>query len=72
METRKIINLTTEISSDKLVKQANEGVEIARLVLLKFYYMEEDVVGYDELNQRIVNYLCNTIGSEEFQKIKMT
>jgi len=66
MET---MNLDQEISPDSLAKQANEGVEIATLVLQKFYYSKEEVIGYEELNEKIMNYLCNAIGDEEFQKL---
>ena len=67
MET---MNLNTEISQEDLVKQANEGVEITTLVLQKLYYGKEEVIGYGELNERIVNYLCNSIGDDNFQKLQ--
>ena len=67
MET--IMNLDTEISIEDLIKQANESVEIITLVLQKFYYGKEEVVGYEELNKRLMDYLCNNIGDEEFQKL---
>ena len=65
----KKMDVEQEIVTEELIKEANEGVEIATLVLQKFYYGKEEVIGWEELNNKLVNFLCNAIGDEEFQKL---
>ena len=41
-------------------------INIMKLVLRKFYFDDEECIGYDELQHKIKDWLCEEIGDDEF------
>ena len=44
------------------------AIDIMKLVLRKFYYSDEQAIGYNELNDKLKDWLCEEIGDAEFVK----
>jgi hypothetical protein len=45
-----------------------ENNDLLKLVLRKFFYGDEQSIGFNELQEKIVDHLCNEIGDGEFVK----
>ena len=46
--------------------QKPETIELIKIVLRKFYYNDEQAIGYSELNTKLKDWLCEEIGDAEF------
>ena len=55
-----------QLLKDYKPKQLENATEVIKLVLRKFYYGDEQAVGYEELNVKLKDWMCEEIGHEEF------